>query len=65
MKAFIFVLQLLLPDGTEQSRAYEPMPDLVSCLSRVAEVHSRAEMVNEAFQLRVGCVQLSEKAQPA
>ena len=63
MKEFIFIMSLIVPDGSGPPPYREPMPDLVSCLSKVAEMQQKND-ANETFIFVAGCVQVSKKANP-
>lgn len=65
LKLFIFVMSLLLPDGSGPPPYSEPMPSLEACLSKVAEVQQASESANETFKFMAGCVQVLTKANPA
>lgn len=65
LKLFIFVMSLLLPDGSGPPPYSELMPSLEACLSKVAAVQQANEPANETFKFMAGCVQVSTKANPA
>jgi hypothetical protein len=65
VKTFIFVMSLVLPDGSGPPPYQEPMPSLVECLSKVAKAQQTYEEHNEEFKFAAGCIQTSTKADPA
>ena len=65
MKEFIFIMQLLLPDGSGPKPYKEPVPSLVNCLSKAAEMQSKNEAQNGEFIFVTTCVQVSKSADPA
>ena len=64
MKAFLFVIQLVLPTGALPPET-EPMPSLEACMARVVEAQKQFGEINEDFRFAAGCIQLSKKADPA
>lgn len=63
-KAFVFIMSLVFPNGALPPHS-EPMPDLQSCLERVAKVHADFVAENDTFRFVAGCVQVSTKTNPA
>ncbi len=57
-KAFVFIMSLVFPSGALPSHS-DPMPDLKSCLERVAKVHADFVEENETFRFVAGCHQVS------
>jgi hypothetical protein len=65
VKEFLFVMQLLLPNGEGPPAHREKVPTLVDCLSRVAAMQSANANQNGQFVFVTTCVQISSKADPA
>lgn len=65
MKEFIFIVQLLFPDGSGPPPKSTPVPTMVECLSAVATQHSILAEQNADFTVMAGCVQVSKKADPS
>jgi hypothetical protein len=64
MKAFLFVMILMTPDGKLPPQQ-EPMDTMEACVARVAEMQTKMAAVNENFGFQTTCVQMSKKADPA
>jgi hypothetical protein len=64
VKTFIFLMQLLTPDGYLPLQR-EPMPTMEACVARVDEMQKHFGAINENFTFLAGCVQASQKADPA
>lgn len=63
MKTFLFMMQLLTPDGALPMQR-EPMPSMEACVARATEMQTRLAAINEDFTFMTGCVQASKKADP-
>jgi hypothetical protein len=64
MKTFLFLMQLLLPEGAMPPQT-EPMPSLEACMEKVDAAQKQFGAINEEFKFVAACVQVSTKANPA